>query len=166
MTGIRSLAPMLVAVLGLGVSACSTLDVNDYCRYSDTISLRQADPESLALVLGIGKGRVKEMPFVVVRSASGNNLGASVTLRATPAAHPMPVGLDESSCSRVDWNTYSLTVDTDEWRTFWQDERNSPFEIFLAFLDSNEQLMMGDFGAAIVDTNTGNHLVACGCYWK
>lgn len=157
---------MLVAVLGLGVSACSTLDVNDYCRYSDTISLRQADPESLALVLGIGKGRAKETPFVVVRSASGNNPGASVTLRATPAAHPMPVGLDESSCSRVDWNTYSLTVDTDEWRAFWQDERNVPFEIFIALLDNNEQLLVSEFGAAILDSRSAGHVVACGCYWN
>ena len=157
---------MFVAVLGLGVSACSTLDVNDYCRYSDRISLRQADPESLALVLGIGKGRAKETPFVVVRGTSEKNPGASVTLRAIPAAHPMPTGLDESSCARVDWNTYSLTVDTGEWRAFWQDERNAPFEIFIALLDSNEQLRVSDFGAAIIDTRSAEHLVACGCYWN
>lgn len=157
---------MLVAVLGLGVSACSTLDVNHYCRYSDKISLRQADPESLALVLGIGKGRAKDTPFVVVRSASGNNPGAAVILWATPAARPMPPSLDESSCARVDRRTYSLAVDAGDWSTFWQDERNSPFEIFIAFLDSNEQLMLSDFGAAIVDTNDGDYLVACGCYWR
>jgi len=166
MAGIRSVTTMLVAALGLGVSACSTLDVNDYCRYSDKISLRQADPESLALVLGVSKGRAKETPFVVVRGAAEKSRGASVTLQATPAAHPMPTGLDESACARVDWRTYSLAVDADEWNAFWQDERNSPFEIFIALLDRNEELLVSDFGAAIIDTKTAQHLVACGCYWR
>ena len=98
--------------------------------------LTVADPESLALVLGVSKGRAKETPFIVVRGTSEKSRGASVTLQATPAAHPMPTGLDESSCARVDWRTYSLAVDADEWNAFWQDERNSPFEIFLAFLAS------------------------------
>ena len=155
-----------VAALVLSVAACSTLDASDYCRYSENLSLRDADPESLALVLGIGKRRAKETPFVVVRSISPQNPGASVKLQAMPAAHPMPANLDESRCERVDWKTYSLTVDADEWNAFWQDERNSKYEIFIAFLDSNEQLMMSDFGAAIIDTTAAEHLVACGCYWK
>ena len=36
---------MLVAMSGLVVSACSTLDVNDYCRYSQERLIREADPE-------------------------------------------------------------------------------------------------------------------------
>jgi hypothetical protein len=166
MTGTRSITAMLVATLGLSVAACSTLDENDYCRYSREISIGQADPESLALVLGIGKERAKETPFVVVRSISKENPGVSVRLRATPAAHPLPASLDESRCARIDWSTYSLSVDAEAWRAFWQDDRNSPFEIFIAFLDSNEPLRMGDFGAAIVDTAVAEHLVACGCYWR
>jgi hypothetical protein len=166
MAGNRLLTALLVTTLGLGVAACSTLDVNDYCRYSQGISLREADPESLALVLGIGKGRAKETPFVVVRSIATENPGASVKLQATPAAHPMPASLDESRCGRVDWKTYSLTVDAESWKAFWQEQGNSPFEIFIAFLDHNEQLRVSDFGAAIIDTTTAEHLVACGCYWK
>ena len=150
----------------MSAAACASLDVTDYCRYGENISLREADPESLALVLGIGKGRATETPFVVVRSSPDENPGASVELHASPAAHPFPVGLDESRCARVDWSTYTLTVDPDEWRAFWQDDRNSSFEIFIAFLDGNEQLLMSEFGAAIVDTDAGEHLVACGCYWK
>lgn len=166
MTGTRSLTAMIVATLGLSVAACSTLDQNDYCQYSQEISIREADTESLALVLGIGKERAKETPFVVVRTISTENPGASVRLRAIPAAHPLPASLDESRCARIDWSTYSLRVDGDEWRAFWQDERNSPFEIFIAFLDNSEPLLMGDFGAAIVDTTVAEHLVACGCYWR
>ena len=166
MAGNRLLSVLLVTMLGLGAAACSTLDVSDYCRYSQSISLREADPESLALVLGIGKGRAKETPFVVVRSIAKENPGASVKLQATPAAHPMPASLDESRCARVDWKTYSLTVDAESWKAFWQEQGNSPFEIFIAFLDHNEQLRVSDFGAAIIDTNTAEHLVACGCYWK
>jgi len=148
------------------MAGCSSLDVHDYCRYSEKISIRQADPESLALVLGVGKGRTRQTPFVVVRSISTDNPGASVMLQAIPAAHPLPTSLDESHCARVDWNTYSLTIDAEAWDTFWQNHGDSEFEIFIGFLDSNEQLLVSDFGAAIVDTTAAEHLVACGCYWK
>jgi len=166
MTGTRSVTTALVATLGLSAAACSTLDVDDYCRYSERISIRQANPESLALVLGIGKGRAKQTPFVVIRSISEDNPGSSLKLQAIPAAHPLPTSLDESHCARVDWNTYSLSVDAEEWTAFWQDDRNSRFEIFIALLDRNEQLMVSDFGAAIFDTTAAEPLVACGCYWK
>ena len=166
MSGKRSVMAAFAAALGLGVAACSTLDVDDYCRYSESISLRDADPQSLALVLGIGKERARETPFVVVRSLSQQNPGAALKLLATPAAHPLPVSLDESRCPRVDWRTYTLTVHADDWSAFWQDDRGSPFEIFIALLDRNEELLVSDFGAAIIDTKTAQHLVACGCYWK
>ena len=166
MTGRRSLTSMLAVTLGLSMAACSTLGVDDYCRYSEEISLREADPAALALVLGIGKGRARETPFVVLRSLSEQTPGAELKLQATPAAHPFPAGLDESRCARLDWSTYTLTVDADEWDAFWRDERNTPFEIFIALLDGNEQLMMSEFGAAIVDTSAAEHFVACGCYWK
>ena len=78
----------------------------------------------------------------------------------------MPAGLDETRCARVDWNTYSLEVDAGEWQAFWKYERNTPYEIFIAFLDRNEQLLVSDFGAAIIDTSTAQPLVACGCYWR
>jgi hypothetical protein len=157
---------MLAASLGLSVAACSTLDVDDYCRYSEKGSFRYADPDSLALVLGIGKGRARETPFVVVRSRSEEKRWAELKLRATSAAHPLPADLDESRCVRVDWSTYTLTADAEDWDAFWRDDGNSSFEIFIAFLDGNEQLLMSEFGAAIVDTTAAQHLVACGCYWK
>ncbi len=164
--GIRSIAARFVATLGLGVAACSTLDVEDYCRYSEDRSIRDADPESLALVLGVKPGRAMNTPFVVLRGLSESTPGASVTLHATPAAHPMPTGLDESRCARVDWNTYTLTVDPEEWNAFWQDDRNSPFEIGIAFLDDFNPLPLSTFGAAILDAGTADHLVSCGCYWR
>jgi hypothetical protein len=166
MTGSRLLTAMLASMLGLSVAACSTLDVHDYCRYSEDISIREVDPESLALVLGMERGRAMKTPFVVVRNLSEDKPGASVSLRATPAPHPLPTSLNESRCARVDWTTYTLTVDAEEWGAFWQDGRNSAVEIFIAFLDRNEQLLMSDFGAAILDTTAAEHLVACGSYWK
>ena len=166
MTGTRSVTTSLVAMLGLGVSACSTLDADDYCRYSEERSLREADPESLALVLGFEKGRATETPFVVVRSLSEDNPGASVMLQATPAAHPMPSSLDESRCAGVDWSSYDLTVDPEEWRAFWQDDRASRFEIGIAFLEGHEPLSLSAFGAAIMDTRSADHVVSCGCYWR
>ena len=155
-----------MAVLGLCAAACSSLEVSDYCRYSPDRSIRQADPESLGLVLGLEARQAMETPFVVVRSLSEENPGATLTLHATPAAHPIPMSLDESRCKRIDWATYTLTVDPDAWEAFWKDERNSQFEIAIAFLGDSRPLLVSSFGAAVVDTAAAEALVSCGCYWN
>ena len=157
---------MLVAMSGLVVSACSTLDVNDYCRYSQEQSIRDADPESLALILGVRPERTRASPFVVFHSLSENGPEASVTLATTAEPHTMPMNLDESRCAGVDWSTYTLAVDRAEWDAFWSDERTSNFAVAIAFLDHGEPLMVSTFGAAIIDTTAADYLVACGCYWK
>lgn len=151
---------------GLGVAACATLDVDDYCRYSETRSMREADPEALTLVLGVQPGRKMNTPFVVFRSRSENKPGASLTLTATAAPVPMPENLDESRCSRVDWTTYNLVVDRADWDTFWANEGTIPVEFGIAFLDDNQPMLMSDFGAAILDGAASDYLLACGCYWK
>jgi hypothetical protein len=58
MPGTRSVLIAFVTALGLGVAGCSTMDVEDYCRYAEHRSIRDADPESLALVLGMRPGSV------------------------------------------------------------------------------------------------------------
>lgn len=166
MIGNRSAPIALITLLGAGVSACSTNGFEDFCRYSDQHSLREADPASLALVLGVERGLAREDPFVVVRSLSEQTRGKAVTLHAMAAPHPVPASLDESRCAAVDWNTYTLTVDEKEWKAFWSDNRNAPFEIAIAFLDNNESVLVSKFGAAIVDTAASDYLVSCGCYWR
>ena len=166
MLSTRSKTTTLIAMFGLSLSACSTLNVEDYCRYSTAQSIRAADPESLALVLGVTPERTSVSPFVVFRGVSKNAPQASITLSATPAPHVMPTSLDESLCGGVDWNTYTLMVDREEWDAFWLDERTSKFEVVIAFLDHAEALLVSEFGAAIVDTSTSNDLVSCGCYWQ
>jgi hypothetical protein len=166
-TATRSVGVTLGVTLGLAMAACSTVDTNDYCRYSQENSIREADPESLALVLGVKPGRAKGTPFVVLRSLSANSPRTFVTLHATAAPHSLPMNLDESRCAAVDWSTYTLTVDSEEWDAFWRDDSAAHFEIAIAFLDSNsEPLMASAFGAAIVDTAADDYLVSCGCYWK
>ncbi len=162
----RSSKAALVTMIGLSLSACASLDVNDYCRYSPAQPIREADPESLALVLGVKPGRTKVSPFVVFRSLSDEYPEASLTLSAAAAPHSMPVNLDESRCAGVDWSTYTLTADREEWNAFWADDRTSHFEVAIAFLDNSEPLLVSAFGAAILDTSAPDYLVACGCYWK
>lgn len=162
----RSIIPILIATFGLGASACSTHGIEDYCRYSTAQSIREADPDSLALVLGVKPGRTKVPPFVVFRSLSGNTPEASLTLSATAAPHTVPMSLDQSGCTGVAWSTYTLTVDREAWNAFWVDERTSSFEVVIAFLDHGEPLMVSAFGAAITDTSTAADLVSCGCYWN
>jgi hypothetical protein len=153
-------------MLWLGAAACSTHGIEDYCRYSAARSIREADPESLALVLGVKPGRTKASPFVVFRSLSGNTLEASITLSATSATEVMPISLDRTGCTGVAWGTYTLSVDHEAWNAFWLDERTSSFEVAIAFLEHGEPLMVSAFGAAIMDTSTSDDLVSCGCFWK
>ena len=166
MLSTRSITTILIVMCGLSLSACSTLGVEDYCRYSTAQLIREADPDSLALVLGVRLGRTTVSPFVVFRSVSENSPQASITLSATAAPHALPMSLNESRCAGVDWSTYTLTVDREEWDAFWLDDRTSNFEVVIAFLEHGEALLVSDFGAAVLDTSTSDDLVSCGCYWK
>ena len=166
MVGTRPVSAMLVATLGLGVSACATLDVGDYCRYSEEASIPETAPESLALVIGVQPARARQTPFVVFRNLEDGATKTFLRLVSSPASHPFPTGLDESRCAGVDWSSYDLSVDPEEWRAFWSNGGMSRFEIGIAFLEDNSPLPLGAFGAAILDTRAAEHLVACGCYWK
>lgn len=165
-TRARLLAIMLAIAVALATAGCTTLDPQDYCRLSEDRSLRDVDPESIALVIGVKPDRVRQTPFVVFRSRGDDSPQAFLRLSASPAPHPLPVDLDESRCSGVDWKTYDLTVDPAEWRGFWQNGRASHLEIGIAFLEDHSPLPVSGFGAAIVDTQTASQLVSCGCYWK
>jgi hypothetical protein len=87
-------------------------------------------------------------------------------LTASPGAGTLPASLDQSACTGVVWQSHELRVDTDRWNAFWSDEESSYFELGIAFLGDSQPLLMGDFGAAILDRTSGDKLVACGCYWK
>ncbi len=162
----RSSAITLVIAFVLVTAGCSTLDAQDYCRYSEDRAFRDVSPDSLALVIGVKPDRMRQTPFVVFRNREDGSPQAFVRLSASPAPHTLPVDLDESQCSFVDWRTYDLTVDPAEWHGFWQDGQSSQVEIGIAFLEDHSPLPVSEFGAAIVDTRTASHLVSCGCYWK
>lgn len=128
--------------------------------------MREADPESLLLVLGVKPGRSMGSPFVVLRGLSDANPGGSLTLTASPGPGALPPSLDQSPCAGVDWRSYELTVDREHWNAFWSDDESSQFEVGIAFLGDSQPLLMGDFGAAILERSSVDTLVACGCYWK
>ena len=165
-TRVHSAAAILVILYALSTAACSTLDTEDYCRYSQDRSPGSVDAGSLALVIGVKPDRVRRTPFVVFRNLAEDSPKSFVRLSAIPAPHVLPAGLDESRCARVDWSTYDLVVDATEWQAFWQDGNASQVKIGIAFLEDHGPLPLGGFGAAIVDTDTASALVSCGCYWK
>lgn len=165
-TFVRLSAITLLIALSLVTVGCSTLDLQDYCRYSEGRPLRDVDPESLAMVIGVKPDRMRQTPFVVFRNRVDDSPQAFLRLSASPAPHTLPADLDESHCSRVDWKTYDLAVDPAEWRAFWRDGEVSQVEIGIAFLEDRSPLPVSEFGAAIVDTGTASQLVSCGCYWK
>jgi hypothetical protein len=161
-----SIAKALLAACALAAAGCSTLDVEDYCRYSQSQSIRDANPESLLLVLGVKPDRSLGSPFMVFRSLDDDGPGASLRLSASALVDFPATNLDRSLCAGVDWRSYELTVDRERWNAFWSAERTSNFEVGIAFLGDSRPMLMGDFGAAVLDRASGAKLVACGCYWK
>lgn len=158
------LATLAFSVAAL--SACTTIDVNDYCRYSNADPIAAANPNSLGLLLGVSPKNARETPFVVLHSPSGAFPDRSVTLVATRQPIPLPSDLDESSCRGVDWVGYSLTVDAHAWKTFWAQEHPSRFEIGVASHRSVERTRLREYGVAIINSANGQYIVSCGCFWR
>lgn len=161
-----SVIAILAVTLAIPLSSCATIDVNEYCKHSTQDAIRGSNPESLALILGLPPQRRGDSLMVVFHSPSQSDSERSVSAKVLPGPHLLPGGLDESQCSRVDWTSYSLDFDADEWRDFWADERTSRFEIGVGFLDNYGRLRLDSFGVAIVDSGTGDFYFSCGCYWK
>jgi len=162
----KQLAGLVGIFLALSVTACTTIDINDHCRYSQSDAIRSASPDSLGLLLGTSPDWAKIDPYVVLYSPSQESPELTVKLNATPNPHAMPLSLDESMCARVDWSSYSLSVDAEEWSTFWAQEHPAKFEIWIAFLEEREHVRLSSFGAAIIDTSSNEPLFSCGCYWE
>jgi len=85
------------------------------------------------------------------------------------AAIPWPSELDESRCRTLDWRTYRVEIDPEQWQEFWNRPGFISIEMRLGYTDasakSGRSLMpLRSFAMAWVDATTGEPIVSCGCY--
>jgi len=166
MTYRRNVGAISAISVAVSLSACASVDINERCNYSSSQSFGQRGPDSFALLIGVPPGRAKEVPLVVLYSPSQDNPQRLLTLSARPHSERIPIDLDESQCRNVDWKTYSLSAETDDWSLFWGQAKARPFEIGIGFLKEYSPLFMNQFGVALTDAETGEYVVSCGCFWQ
>ena len=151
----------LSALLPIALSACSSMNVSNYCSGSQSI---HADAKPLAVILGIAPHRLNESPFVVFNSPSQASPDRTLHFNLEPASLTWPLALDESPCQGLDWRTYRVAVDTDEWNDFWATPQAVPFEIGIGALEFVVPMRESEFGFVLIDQQSGNTLMHCGCF--
>src|SRR5262245_32082271 len=157
---LRSLAAF--ALCGSSLQGCATANLVDYCKGA---GLAKADSSALGLVLGAPTDRFTEPPFAAFYSPSEAEPIVTLRLHLRSAAVPWPDELDETPCKGLDWRTFRVTVEPEQWTRFWSMPRPMPFEGGIGLNGSMAPLRMAEFGFAFVDLATGKSLMSCGCYW-
>jgi hypothetical protein len=100
MSVLRDRVHRLASIASVAVlfSACSTMNVGNYCSGSESM---ESDAKSLAIILGIAPHKLNESPFVMFNSPSLANPDQTLHLNLEPAPMMWPPELDESPCQGV-----------------------------------------------------------------
>jgi hypothetical protein len=160
----RRLDALAVFVVGaVTLQACTTSDLSRSCSWSDS-DLSKVDTSSLGVVLGAPANRFLETPFIMLSTPSPANPQAKLELKLTPAPMLWPNSLDETPCKGLDWRTFRVAVDADQWAELWALPRPLLVHWDLAFSNSMAPLRTKSFGVALVNAATGEVHMSCGCY--
>lgn len=152
-----------LVALGAGlIQGCATANLGEYCRGTE---LANADTASLAVVMGAPADSFSASPFIAFHTPSRAEPTASLLLHLKPAATSWPTGLDETPCRGLDWRTFTVEVEPDQWTQFWTLPRPLQLETAIGFADTLSSLRTSRFGVALIDGSTGKTLLSCGCYW-
>jgi len=150
------------ALTALALQGCIAAKLGDYCK---GVGFADVDSSSLGLVLGAPTHRFTDSSFFEIYSPSQAEPTAVLRLKLTPTALPWPADLDETPCKGLDWRTFRVEVESEQWTRFFSLPRPMRFEGHIGVFDSTAPLPMSEFGFAIVDVATGKALMSCGCYW-
>ena len=151
------------------LEGCVVSDITRYCSFTASPSLRDADSETLGVVLGWpGAARIED-PYMSLYSPSIEQQETALKVPLVAAAVPWPSDLDESRCRDLDWRTYKVAIDSEQWRAFWNRPGFVEFEGGLGYTDHSAKpgtsfLPLRSFAMAWVDTATGKPIMSCGCY--
>jgi hypothetical protein len=144
------------------LNGCVAANLGKYCKGAGFANVASS---SLAVVLGAPADRITDLPIVSFYSPTQAEPKAILQLNLTPAAMHWPADLDETPCKGLDWRTFRVEIEPEEWKKFWSLPRPMPAELGIAAFDSMAPLRKTEFGIAIVDTAAGRILMSCGCYW-
>jgi len=138
----------------------------DNCAFSTNPPIYEAQPDALALVVGVPPDRARKEPYVVLYTPTKDEPDFSIKLVAEEVPEIFAVDLNQTGCVDVDWKSYSLSVDPDQWYTYWEDARDSGFRIGAVVSDYVDPLELESIGFALLDSRTGQFLWSCGYYWE
>jgi hypothetical protein len=159
-TGRRTFA--VLALCASSMQGCVAAKLGDYCKGSE---LAKVDSSSVGLILGAPSHRFTDAPNATFFSPSQTQPQAVLELALSPAPLPVPADLDETPCRGLDWRTFRVEVDPNQWSAFWSLPRPTPFEGGIGATDTTAPLRMHEFGFAFVEVASGKVLMSCGCYW-
>ena len=94
---------------------------------------------------------------------------AALKVELVAAAIPWPSALDETRCRDLDWRTYRVEIDPEQWQAFWNRPGFIRFEGGLGYTDHSAKpgkslMPLRSFAMAWVDTTSGEAIMSCGCY--
>lgn len=158
----RSRATVALALCASALQACTAANLGEYCEGS---GLASVDRSSLGLVLGAPRNRFTESPTFALYSPSWAKPDAVLQLNLEATSLPWPADLDETPCKGLDWRTFRVEVDSDQWARFLSLPRPIRVEGHIGVTDSAVPLRMPEFGFVLVNVATGKAVMSCGCYW-
>lgn len=166
----RRLATIVLCVLSaMLLQSCITSNLTKYCSFSASPSLRKADSKSLGVVLGWpGVARI-EAPYVMLYSPSMEHQEVAIRVNLVAAAIPWPSALNETRCRDLDWRTYRVEIDPEQWQEFWNRPGFISIEARLGYMDPSAKpgrslMSLRSFAMAWIETTTGESIMSCGCY--
>ena len=112
----RSRAAIAVALCAIALQACTAANLGEYCEGS---GLDNVDRSSLGLVLGAPKHSFTESPTFALYSPSRAKPEAVLQFDLEATSLPWPADLDETPCEGLDWRTFRVELDSDQWTRFW-----------------------------------------------
>lgn len=120
--------------------------------------------QTLAVEVGFPKGFEPEDPSISLHSPSMDAATRVIALPLIPAARQSSVALDKAKCRNIDWVTYAVDYNDDEWSDFWANTGSERFTVGYEFSDRSVKADAHSFAIAILNKETSEPIVACGCY--
>ena len=157
---------IVVLMFALTFCGCASVDVNDYCRWSDDFRPSSLSYDDISVAVGLPQKFVSENHYLLLSSPSQTEPTRQLRLSLLESGSAWPVDLDESNCRNLDWRLYSAQYDDDEWSEFWSHSHSEWFEVAFAPLNSTAPLSVSSFGLALVSEESHESIVSCGCYWR
>ena len=152
----------IIIVSVTGVSACVTLNPIDTCRFSSKTPLYDFSPDALTFLLASPRYSAIEKPFLVLYDPDGNPV-VKIDLVARKDTEEWPESYIGQRCVEVEWREYNLSVDSDDWSSYWNAAIDGGFSVGVALPGLEGPVRLHAIGFAFIDSSTRKSSASCGC---